>query len=127
MVKRHLNKKGDTRGLHGTLPKNINGTANGHWKGGRTQRGDGYVLIRLGVIPKNAKGARYKLEHRIVMEKHLGRLLSKNEIVHHKNGKTSDNRIENLEVMTQAEHAKIHVIKDNKTGRIINNKVKIKK
>jgi len=51
-------------------------------------------------------------QERLIMQKHLGRKLFKNEIVHHKNYNKSDNRFVNLAVMTQKKHKAFH-IKDN--------------
>jgi hypothetical protein len=47
-------------------------------------------------------------EHRVLMEKHLGRTLDTNEVVHHINGDRRDNRIENLQILTLSEHSKLH-------------------
>lgn len=57
----------------------------------------------------NATKHGYVLEHRVIVENNIGRLLKKNEFVHHINGKTKDNRFENLSIVLDSEHAKNHM------------------
>ena len=76
------------------------------WKGGRTIDEDGYVSL---YTPEHPKAQKNQMpEHRLVMEKYLGRYLKSEEIVHHIDGVRTNNEIENLMVLTRSEHLKLH-------------------
>ena len=73
----------------------MSGSKNPAWKGGRIVDSDGYVLLHNpNHLDSNSQG--YIREHRLVMEKLIGRRLLRREVVHHKNGKNDDNSPENL-------------------------------
>jgi hypothetical protein len=73
-----------------------------NWSGGRVNK-KGYILVHCPDHP-HAVAGKYVLEHRLVMEKKLGRHLNPYERVHHRNGIRTDNRPENLALVTEQVH-----------------------
>jgi len=82
------------------LSESKKGKKHWNWKGGKRFNNEGYVLVYKPEHP-NANNQNCVYEHRLVMEKYLGRYLKPRGIVHHKNGIRNDNRIENLELIVQ--------------------------
>lgn len=68
---------------------------NPHWKNGKVKMGYGYIGIRFPCHP-NADNNGHIMEHRLIIEKQIGRYLKPKEQVHHINGIKNDNRPENL-------------------------------
>lgn len=64
----------------------------------------GYVMVYEPDDDRSDNGGWY-FEHRVIVERHLGRRLRSDEVVHHLNGIKSDNRLENLTVMDAIDHA----------------------
>ena len=85
---------------------------NGHQGSARSSTGitirHGYRYISTPGHPKAEKKGNYVAEHVLVMEAFIGRYLTDDEIVHHINEDKLDNRIENLQLMTNAAHVSFH-------------------
>lgn len=82
-------------------------------------RDDGYVEVWMPEHP-HASSDGYVREHRVAMERKLGRLLEAWEEPHHRNEVKTDNRPDNLELLTRSEHARRHYAErgvDPATGR----------
>lgn len=111
VIRYHMKRHGIERRIPSACP----GEMNGSWRGGRIIDKDGYVLIHS----PGKSGARkngYILEHRLVMERVLGRELLPSEVVHHKDTDKQNNAPGNLEVYNcNADH-----LKDELSGKIPN-------
>lgn len=87
------------------------------WKG-RSITTEGYVLIYKPTHPFPVK-RQYVLEHRFVMEQHIGRYLKSEEIVHHLDQVKTNNNIDNLLLLpNKAAHMAFHKRLRNK-GKFI--------
>ena len=65
-----------------------------------------HLAYRQVKVGPGAKGWRF--EHRVVMARKLGRTLRRNEIVHHINYNTLDNRPGNLAILSHVAHSRLH-------------------
>lgn len=85
----------------------LKGVRPSHYKGYQyTEKG--YIIVhKPDWLTSNKRG--YIREHRYVMEQYLGRSLEKHEDVHHLNHIRTDNRLENLVVLSHSEHSRLHI------------------
>ena len=77
------------------------------WKIEKVVSSGRYNRVLVAGHPNSTKNG-YVLEHRIIMENHLGRLLKSDEVVHHINNNSKDNNLSNLQLMTSKEHTGLH-------------------
>lgn len=77
-----------------------------NFNGGKYIDDKGYVRVLRPDHPKNIRG--YAYEHRLVVERYLGRFLQGWETVHHINEIKQDNRLDNLFICSHKEHSALH-------------------
>jgi hypothetical protein len=111
MIKRKAVRNNKGQWAKGNLTK---------WKGGKSITKDGYIMIYSPKHPFCIKNG-YVLEHRLKMEKKLGRFLKKDENIHHLDGNVKNNKLNNLYLSSNSEHIrKYHSSrKRDKLGRFI--------
>jgi len=87
------------------------GDGNPNWKGGRVfVVGRRVAVYAPGHPEAKLLGGTHALRYRMVASDMLGRPLRPGEVVHHKNGDETDDRPENLEVMTDSAHMRAHLV-----------------
>jgi uncharacterized protein (DUF1330 family) len=95
--------------LKGISRPDLRGEKSATWKGGISRRADGYILVYVPDHPYRSK-KNYVMQHRLVMEKKLGRYLKRGETVHHINGDRTANNTENLVYFeTMGQHRTFHL------------------
>lgn len=95
-------KRTDEDPVSGRLTK----SKNPNWGGGKFVR-SGYVFVIVG-------HHKYRREHLVVVEKHIGRKLYTDECCHHLDGERTNNELENLCILIKREHDRYHLICRNK-------------
>ena len=75
---------------------------------GNGHKHEGYVFVKRVGHPRSTKEGFVKLAV-LVVEAKLGRHLNRQEHIHHINGIRDDDRPENLMILTNSEHTRLHM------------------
>ena len=90
----------------------MSGPDHPNWRGGRKMDKEGYALVNVGRDHPMARSDGYVAEHRLVLSKEMGRVLTAEEVVHHlAPADVTDNRPTNLLLIAnQAAHRRLHAL-----------------
>lgn len=87
------------------------------YKGGRIKlSGSGHILEE--VYCSCCENYYFVQQHRLIMEDYVGRKLQKEEHVHHINHQKTDNRLENLQILSHADHIRLHNALPTGAGKV---------
>lgn len=78
---------------------------------------NGYWHVCVDDHPRRSSQG-YVPEHTLIMEAHIGRYLADDEVVHHIDHNGKNNAIENLQLMTDAEHRALHMREAHDAGKV---------
>lgn len=107
----------ETRGKHGN---HVRANRQHRWTEKKIIASTGYVKLRVGRGHPLSDPNGYAYEHLVVWCSAGNNRPDKGFLLHHKNSIKSDNRIENLEIISRSSHSRLHTPpRDPKTGRMI--------
>ena len=92
------------------MPNRPTGARNGRWNAGRMVSSHGYVKVRVGVGHPLADSKGMAYEHRVVWAASGRPMPGPHETLHHRDGNKGNNRLDNLEVISRREHARLHAM-----------------
>lgn len=109
-AKQHAKKFGpgacDMRGKHGN---HVSGRDHPRWNDSQILSSDGYVKVRVGKSHPLADPNGYAYEHLVIWISSGRRSPTPNEVLHHRNEIKTDNRLENLEIISRSRHNAHHL------------------
>jgi hypothetical protein len=88
--------------------KYVSGADHYNWIGGKYVKTDrGGYMVKVDDPDYKYK---YRPEHCVIMEEHIGRKMLPDEVVHHIDGDPFNNDLENLVLLTKEQHDRFHLL-----------------